>query len=175
MVRKDARLDATGQYRYTLEREWARELVPRPTALTLDGGRVLWIMLNPSIADWELDDPTVGRCVGFSRAWGYHQLTVVNLFAHRSTKPDALADAWDPVGPDNDRTILEEAARASRIVAAWGIWGGKDGRNEAVLNLLAAYPLHHLGRTKWGHPKHPLYVPASTSLSLWADRPSVAA
>jgi hypothetical protein len=174
VTRKDARLDPSGQYRYTLTRAWDRDLILPSTALTLDGGNVLWVMLNPSVADWELDDPTIKRCVGFSRAWGYDRLTVVNLFAHRATDPSGLSGAWDPVGPDNDRTILDEAAKADRIVCAWGVWGVTQGRHRKVLDMLSPFTLYHLGLTKGRQPRHPLYVPSSTHLVLW-DRPSLAA
>jgi len=52
-----------GKYRYLLERKWGIGL---PC--------VTWIMLNPSTADAEKDDPTIRRCIGFSKAWGYGSL-----------------------------------------------------------------------------------------------------
>ena len=62
--------------------------------------RVLFIMLNPSAADEVRDDPTIRRCIGFARDWGFGLLEVVNLFALMSTNPKTLLDAEDPVGPD---------------------------------------------------------------------------
>src|ERR1019366_833740 len=67
--------------------------------------RVLFVMLNPSTADAIVDDPTIRRCMGFARTWGFGELEVCNLFAYRSPCPSALLRAADPVGPSNDRAL----------------------------------------------------------------------
>lgn len=74
-VKRAASISECGTYRWTLQRRWAA------------GERVCWIMLNPSTADAERDDPTVLRCMAFSRSWGYGGLIVVNLYPFRSSKP----------------------------------------------------------------------------------------
>lgn len=145
-----------GLYRYTLTRAWAHR--------SWCWRRALWIGLNPSTADAEIDDPTIRRMVGFSRAWGFGSLEVVNLFAWRATDPRALRSVPDPVGPDNDRCIVEAAARASLIVACWGADPMVARRSRAVLDLLAPANVDVvcLGRTRDGHPRHPLYLSAAT-------------
>ena len=50
-----------GPHRYTLERRWS--------AVGLAEPRIVWIMLNPSTAGAEVDDPTVRKVVGFSKRW----------------------------------------------------------------------------------------------------------
>lgn len=146
----------SGEYRYLLWRTWD---VARP--------RLLWVMLNPSVADETKDDPTIRRCVGFSRQWGYGGLDVVNLFALRTSDPKILPFAADPVGPENDRYIAEAARHATEIAVAWGEHGGYMRRDPAVRALLgrhAAHPLQCLGFTKNNSPRHPLYVPRDTPL-----------
>jgi hypothetical protein len=117
-------------------------------------------MLNPSTADATQDDPTIRRCIGFARAWGYGALEVVNLFACRATDPERLRRVPDPVGPENDRHILRAVRRASETVVAWGNRGVHLGRHDAVLRLLRRrrVAVHCLGRTQAGHPRHPLYL-----------------
>jgi hypothetical protein len=143
------------RYRYTLRRRWAA------------GQVVCWVMLNPSTADERQDDPTIRRCIGFSRTWGYAGLVVVNLFALRSTDPAALwVPATAPVGAENDAAIRDAATGACLVVAAWGVQPHHRFRDralavEAVLRASGA-PLWCLGLTQAGHPRHPLFVRGQT-------------
>ena len=138
-------------WRYTLDRHWNGN-EPHRT--------VLFVLLNPSTADDQHDDPTNRRGLRFARDWGYNGCVFVNLFALRSPLPSALKAHADPVGPDNDNWILQRVGEASLIVAAWGIHGKYLNRAREVRNLLSGYSLYHLGRTKGGQPRHILYLPA---------------
>lgn len=116
---------------------------------------------------------TSRRCVSFSRgAWHAGGLRIVNLFAYRATKPAELRRTADPVGPLNDRFILDACARDTVIVAAWGAHGDLGGRAADVTRLLAGsnVRLHRLGTTRGGHPLHPLYVPYSTPLEIHREK-----
>lgn len=155
--RRTARLSACGRYRYLLTREWA----PGPTAT--------FVMLNPSTADAEHDDATIRRCLGFSRAWGCGGLAVVNLYALRSTDPAALWIADDPVGPANDRHLVDAAACTDGpLVAAWGA-NARPGRIAAVLALPGMDRLTALAVTKAGQPRHPLYLPGGLTPQPWIN------
>jgi hypothetical protein len=152
-----AQFDPTGRYRYALWREWNAS---RP--------RLTVVMLNPSTADAERDDPTIRRCVQFAQGWGYGSLEVVNLFAYRATCPAGLQQVPDPVGDDNDRALLGAAERAAMLLVAWGNWGQLYGRDRTVLALLAATrPLYCLGINHSGQPRHPLYLRADTQPMLF--------
>lgn len=151
-MEKDAYISEDGQYRYWLSRGWDCDL---PT--------VCFVMLNPSTADAEFDDPTIRRCIGFAKLWGYGRLEVRNLFAYRATDPGQLRRVDDPVGPYGD-VYLAGAAASSLVVAAWGCHGELFGRHRAARKLLGNTKLYCLGKTKDGHPKHPLYLPASACL-----------
>lgn len=149
---RGARLSADGRYRYTLHRRWG----DRP-------GAVVWIMLNPSTADDRVDDPTVRRCVGFTRAWGFDAAVVVNLYALRATDPAVLRAAADPVGPDNDAWLADLTRPAGLLrVAAWGAHRLAAARAADLLGrrVLPAAGLVCLGTTSTGQPRHPLYIPA---------------
>lgn len=148
-----ADISECGTYRYRLYRDWSE-----------DGGCCLFVMLNPSTADAEQDDPTIRKCMGFAKRWGYGRIMVVNLFAFRSTKPRGLLDVADPVGPDNDVFIREEAEAASRIVFAWGshlvLEPRLSTRAWVVRKLLGGHwrKTVVLGRCKDGKPRHPLML-----------------
>lgn len=149
-------LSACGTYRYTLSRGW-----------TGGAGYVLLLGLNPSWADATEDDPTIRREVAFAKAWGYTGLAKWNLFAYRTPYPVELLQAADPVGPDNDKYLLSMAKRARLIVACWGGKGGLLGRDEQVLKRLRGFDLYCLGLTKAGQPRHPLYLKADLTPTLW--------
>jgi len=126
-------------------------------------------MLNGSTADAEKDDPTIRRCIGFAKRWGYGSLEVVNLFGYRTTLPTELKKALDPIGPDNDQYITAAAKRARRIIIAWGAHGAFKGRGKKVLGMLCRYgcKIECLGETKDGHPRHPLYIRNDTEPELY--------
>jgi hypothetical protein len=147
------------QYRYLLTREWAAEQ-----------GRVLFVMLNPSTATEMQNDPTVERCERRARALGFGAFRVCNIFAFRATDPRVMRAAPDPVGPANDAALAESAPWADRIICAWGTHGAYLDRGAQVESLLRAtgQPLWHLGLTKDGHPKHPLYIGYAVEPTPWS-------
>lgn len=154
-VARQAYVSENGAHRYSLRRDWQAAHGGR--------GRVLFVMLNPSTADGREDDPTIKRCIGFARSWGYGSLEVGNLFAYRATKPTDLAKAAaagiDTVGPTNDRWLDLLAERADLIVAAWGAQPIGRQRETEVLELLRRRgPAYSLGLTRGGYPLHPLYL-----------------
>ena len=148
VMKKSAALSECMRYRYRLLREW-------------DGRKetAMFVMLNPSRADANVDDNTIRRCIRFAQEWGYGALLVGNLFALRSPHPRDLLSAADPVGPDNDQALREMAESVALIVAAWGADGALLGRDQAVLEMFRGR-WHALGETKAGLPRHPLYLPA---------------
>lgn len=138
-----------GQYRYALWRRW------EPGSKQL-----LWVLLNPSSADSETDDPTLRRLLFYSKRLGFNSLAVGNLFAYRSPSPDALPrDKEAAIGPENDRYLLQLAYESTEIVVGWGAGGGLHGRDPVVLKLLQRVQksLFCLGYTQYGAPRHPLY------------------
>lgn len=127
-------------------------------------GVMLFVMLNPSTADEVEDDPTIRRCIGFANREGMGALAVMNLYAYRATDPKELKRVFDPIGPDNDEWLDSASRGADITVAAWGA-NAVPARSRAVKRMLTK-PMH-LGLTKGGFPKHPLYLKASTELNQW--------
>lgn len=133
--------------------------------------RLLFVMLNPSTGTETEDDPTLRRCRGFAKAWGHGGFDVVNIFALRSTNPEALYAHPDPIGPDNDAHILRAHALSTLTIAAWGgTHGDHLARGRDVARMLAATgkPVHSLTVCANGHPGHPLYVPGKTIPDVFA-------
>lgn len=166
MLTKSAELSSDDVYRYTLERWWDFDIPP-----------VLFIGMNPSTADAEHDDPTIRRCIRFARDWGYGGLLMGNLFAFRATDPKMLPGLDDsplvsPIGENgtwkqgvyesvNVKHLRRMAERSSLIVAAWGSIKLPYGWDPRGSVRSALPPMHALGFTKEGHPRHPLYVKAN--------------
>ena len=146
------------KYRYALTRVWDE-----------DARRVLFVMLNPSKANEIANDPTVERCERRARTLGYGAFQVTNIFAWRDTDPKNMRKAKSPVGPANEATLIAGADWADDIVAAWGAHGDHLGQGVAMGDLLhgTGKPLFHLGLTKAGHPKHPLYIGYATQPTRW--------
>lgn len=162
--KSSAALSPDGIYRYSLLRTWRG-----------DGPLDMWIMLNPSTADATKDDPTIRRCIGFSKSWGSAGLVVVNLYAYRATKPFDLWAAQsrgvDIIGPDTDSWITAHAQTAmGRVICAWGAHG-EPRRIAQVVALLRGEgrrPLA-LGVTQGGQPRHPLYLRGDVEPQSWPE------
>lgn len=157
-------ISGCGRYRYELGRRWA------------DGPALEWVMLNPSTADADQDDPTIRRCSGFAKRWGYGAIIVHNLYAYRATDPQLLANLDDPIGPDNHR-YLASCHGTDGTVVAWGSdpaatgwWNGYPYAWQQTV-LQRPQPLLCLGVNANGSPKHPLYVPANRTPIPWTASP----
>ncbi len=169
-IQRAAYISACGKYRYVLARTWDQHTPA-----------VNWIMLNPSTADATEDDPTVRRCVNYTRDWGYGGIIVTNLFALRATDPRKLIGHPDPIGRENDLIIRTHAAMAryyGLVVCAWGANKFAVDRglyvHQSLIRLSPPVTPCVLGVTGAGHPVHPLYQSASLRPYPWQryDRPS---
>jgi hypothetical protein len=156
-MRSGAVFDRSEHYRYTLWRKWD-DAAPR----------ILFVMLNPSRANEEINDQTIRTCIGFAMHQNFGSMEVVNLFAYRTSDPRMLMRARNPIGEENDAFILEGCQRSSTIVLAWGNHGKHLDRSNSVISDLVrqtTQDLVCLGTTKEGFPRHPLYVKRTTDLT----------
>lgn len=152
-INRWADISQCGQYRYVLGRSW-EPWEPFKT--------VTFVMLNPSTADAEKDDPTIRRCIAFAKAWGYCDLRVVNLFALRATDPQELRRHPLPVGNPQNDIYISNHTFGHLTVAAWGAVPWAEARIRQVVSIIG-HPMC-LGRTKAGSPRHPLYVSKDVQL-----------
>ncbi len=165
-------------YRYLL---W-RTLPPVPF-LEPNRARVLWVMLNPSTADAEKNDPTLRKVIGFSYRWGYQLIEVVNLYALRSTDPNGLDTPHNARGAHNDAYIERAVDNADEIVFAWGGQTFPKGRGQDIDRRAADVvrlvtdrnrgrntKVVCLGYTAAGRPRHPLMLAYATPREAYAHR-----
>lgn len=145
-------------YRYSLTRVW-----------DTGGKRVMFVMLNPSKATEVQNDPTIERCERRARALGFGGFCATNIFAIRATDPKVMRAAEHPEGPDNLTIVLDRAKWADTIICAWGTHGAHRNQGARIADELRriGIPLFHLGLSKAGHPKHPLYIPYSQHPMPW--------
>lgn len=157
-MKRGAALSDCLTYRWTLTRDWG------------DGERLCWVMLNPSDADHEIDDPTIRRCIHFTSAWGYGGFTVVNLYPYRSPSPPACkawatsrdqAEAVSDALRQNATIVADHTLNAAVVVAAWGNNPWDAGLISSMVDRIAlgrsrSPDIYCLGTTASGAPKHPM-------------------
>ena len=120
--------------------------------------KALYIMLNPSYADDESDDPTIRRLIFFSKKFKFGGFYVTNLFSQITPYPKEL-NMDNKSKKKNLKIISELIKKSDLIVYAWG-----NLVSEPIeLRKLIESPLC-FGINKNGTPKHPLYLRSDTKL-----------
>lgn len=157
-MERDAVISDCGKYRYLLRRAWDHA---KP--------RALFVMLNPSTADAEVDDATIRSCIRLSKTWGYGSFEVVNLFGLRATDPRDLVRATERIGPENERVMQAAIGRCDVVICAWGAHPLAASNSGFTVDRLRSYKpaVYCLGKTKSGAPKHPLYIKSGTPLEVF--------
>lgn len=165
---REARITKSGERRFLLTRRWVPEE---------DAPYVLFVMLNPSTANAEKDDPTIRKCMKFARSWGYGALRVMNLWDKITPEPNELR-TWTieevermrgRVNPDVYLSILQDQSAAAAVtVCGWGAWGGWFPERVYQVMKVLTNP-HALHVTKDGHPGHPLYLSADLKPQPFPD------
>lgn len=158
-MKKSAIISDCGKFRYLLRRAWD---ISRPA--------LGFIMLNPSVADADQDDPTIRKCIGFAERLGFGAIVVTNLYAYRATDPANLKRAGYPRGPENDEWIRKAIMECGPIVCAWGSNARGLSRPAEVLLILRGLQVKRqaLAFTDDGIPRHPLMLPYTCTLTEFA-------
>jgi len=159
-LQRSAVISDCSRFRYRLGRRWGA------------GKPLVFVMLNPSVADSEVDDATIRRCMTFALAHGFEAIDVVNLFAYRATDPQDLRRARYPVGPENDEHIAAAAHGAGVVCVAWGSKVAGLERPQIVLPMLRSLGVEPqcLRITRSGHPQHPLMLLSNCRLQPFTPR-----
>jgi hypothetical protein len=146
------------KYRYWLLRRWD-ENKPNPKT-------VMFIGLNPSTANETEDDPTIRRCIGFAKSWGYGGMVMTNLYAYVSTNPEDLFISGENIKMNN-KYLLDFCEAGCDIVFAWGSFTKHKARMDEVI---AMFPdAYCIDISKNGYPKHPLYLKGDLKLKRFRE------
>lgn len=149
-MKRSAIFDEHMKYRYSLTRDWNEK-----------GPKVVFIMLNPSLANEKEDNRTTKRIINFAKKFGYGSLEVVNLFAYITPKYIELKELEksEAIGRENYKYLIRALNSADKIIAAWGENGTIHQRHEEIVQIIDGYDIDSLGSpTRDGHPRHPLYL-----------------
>ena len=142
---REAKFCETKKNRYSLKREWDSSK-----------GLLLYIMLNPSMADDKNDDPTIRRLINFTKKFNYGGFLVGNIFTKITPNPKEV-DKSRGMTNKNFNELLKLINKVDEVVYAWG--NLTDEPKE--LKYLVKSP-KCFGKNFNGTPKHPLYLPSNS-------------
>lgn len=164
-VTSSAVFSECNQYRYELHRRWNHDEPVKS---------IMFLMMNPSTATADIDDPTVRKCRTYAGLWGYNHLIIGNVMAYRATHPEDLLAVYDPQGPANLSSLRRLMTDGSPfLVCAWGRISKKLAwAEDYVLKLIGDFDPHILRLNKSGRPWHPLYLPNDTEPVRWLKLPN---
>ena len=159
-VRGEAVFSDCGRYRRALIRDW--------TPAGAAPHAVLFIGMNPSVADASVSDPTCHRELVFARDWGFTRYLKGNVLDWRATSPrDLPADPALACSPANIPALVGMASEADLIVMAYGRLHKRYAPVvEEVIAAMAGTgkPIRCFGLNKDGSAKHPLYLRKDAAL-----------
>ena len=141
-IKRHALLSKDKKYRYSLKRIWDN-----------DKPKVLFIMLNPSLADNYQDDPTIRRLIKFAKLYGYGGFYVGNLFSYITPYPSELLDKDLMFSKKNIHEIKKMTGLIKDVVYGWG----NSFEEPEWLKQIISNP-KCFGKNKNKTPKHPLYL-----------------
>ena len=144
---REAEFSIDKKERYSLKREWDKSK-----------NKILYIMLNPSLADDKNDDPTIRRLISFTKKYNYGGFLVGNIFTTITPNPKEI-DKSKGISDKNFEKLLKLINKVDQIVYAWG-----DNIEEPQLLKELVLNPKCFGKNLNGSPKHPLYLPSETKL-----------
>jgi|TARA_B100001093_G_scaffold211064_1_gene202611 hypothetical protein len=140
-ILRSARFSNDKKHRYKLSRHW-----------DLNKPQILYIMLNPSIGNEIIDDPTIRRLLSFTKKFDYGGFFVGNLFTYITPNPKTL-DTSIGLTNKNLNVLTNLVSKADVVVYAWG--NSIEEPNE--FKKFISNPMC-FDKNLNGTPKHPLYL-----------------
>ena len=149
---REAKFCEAKKNRYFLKRKWNNSK-----------GLLLYIMLNPSVADEIKDDPTIRRLINFTKKFDYGGFLVGNIFTKITPNPKEI-DRSKGISDKNFEELFKLINKVDQIVYAWG----NSVEEPKILKELISSP-KCFGKNFNGTPKHPLYLSSSSQLESYRD------
>jgi hypothetical protein len=146
-ILRKAKFSIDKKHRYELSRHW-----------DLSKSDILFIMLNPSIANEDIDDPTIKRLISFTREFKHGGFFVANLFTYITPYSKTL-DTSIGLTKLNLKTIKNLVNKVDEVIYAWG----NSIKEPLELKNLVKNP-KCFGKNLNGTPKHPLYLSSNSKL-----------
>jgi hypothetical protein len=160
-MKKAAIFSDDHKHRYVLTRIWDES---KPLCC--------FVMLNPSIADDKIDDPTIRRCITFATNWRYGGFYIINIYSYITSNPKNIIE--DEKSKHDNICFHRDIMNMKNIrlfVFAWGI----NKIDKEVVNILINY-LKYCGlqpycikQNKNGSPAHPLYLKSDLKPILYKE------
>ena len=146
-ILRNARFSNDKKHRYKLSRHW-----------DLNKPQLLYIMLNPSIGNETIDDPTIRRLVSFTRKFDCGGFFVGNLFTYITPNPKKL-DTSIGLTIKNLNVLTNLVSKVDKVIYAWGNYIEEPGELKKFISNPMCF-----GKNINGTPKHPLYLPSDSKL-----------
>ena len=146
-ILRKARFSIDKKHRYRLSRHW-----------DLNKPQLLYIMLNPSIGNETIDDPTIRSLLSFTRKFDYGGFFVGNLFTYITPNPKTL-DTSIGLTNKNLNILTNLVSKVDKVVYAWGNYIEEPNELKTFISNPMCF-----GKNINGTPKHPLYLPSDSKL-----------
>ena len=137
-----AEFSLDGHNRYSLSRIWENKLP-----------KVLFIMLNPSIANSKKNDPTIRKIISYSKSWGFGGVYVGNIYSNISPYPKDIRLIKFHREKKNIDSIKNMVKKSKLTIYAWG----NNEKTPLWLRKIVKVP-YCIELSVNGVPKHPLYL-----------------
>ncbi|WP_339629671.1 DUF1643 domain-containing protein [uncultured Maribacter sp.] len=128
---------------------------------------LICVGINPSTATPEKLDTTLRKVSNIAEQKGYDGWLMLNVYPQRDTYPENLGTVSDAYLIKENNKAIKEVLSNYDFADIWAAWGTtiehraylKDCLIELSKNFNFSYRwLHYDELTKYGHPRHPLYV-----------------
>jgi len=82
---------------------------------------LLYVLLNPSTADENKEDPTLRRLIQFTMSNDYGGFYLANVYSLIATSPKEVYQSEKRNHPDHKKRVNSVFSKITTVVYAWGV------------------------------------------------------